>query len=64
MVYDPAFILKVKRPDGRIVYERSKTRTSASGTVLSVREVYIDPASGREVFNRSGESPMKLKKIR
>lgn len=59
MVYEKVFKLKVKLPDGRVVFELSPVRASSQGVVLSYRDAFIDKRTGAEVKNRCGESPIK-----
>lgn len=47
--FEKCFKLRVKLPDGRIVFELSTKIASSTGTVLGYRDAYRNKMTGKEV---------------
>ena len=50
--YEKCYKLRVKQPDGTIVFELSPKIASNKGTVLGYKDAYRHKVSGKEVKDR------------
>ena len=49
--YEKCYKLRVKQPDGTIVFELSTKIASNKGVVLGFKDAYLDKNTGKEVKN-------------
>ena len=49
--YEKCYKLRVKQPDGTIVFELSSKIASSNGTVLGYRDAFRHKVTGKEVKN-------------